>query len=94
MVVLEALHLGLHVITTRFSSADSLVPDGAGLVVQRDVHALAQGMDTFVAGTLEPSSFDSAAYNAEAMAEFYAALCIEPAPASSAAPTRDAEDAT
>ena len=78
MVILEALHLGLQVITTRFSSVDSALPPGVGLVVEQDTRALADGMRSYVEGGLGSVSFDSAAYNSEAMEEFYEALDIPP----------------
>jgi glycosyltransferase involved in cell wall biosynthesis len=78
MVILEALHLGLQVITTRFSSVDSALPPGVGLVVEQNARALAEGMEGYLQSGLQPVTFDSAAYNAEAMDEFYAALDIPP----------------
>jgi CDP-glycerol glycerophosphotransferase len=76
MVILEALHLGLQVITTRFSSVDSALPPGVGLVVEQDVHALAEGMIQYLDRGLGPVTFDGAAYNAQAVEEFYTALDI------------------
>ncbi len=76
MVILEALHLGLQVVTTRFSSVDSALPAGCGLVVDQDVDALAEGMLRSFEGRLGPVNFDSAAYNEAAIQEFYEALAI------------------
>lgn len=76
MGILEALHLGLEVITTRFSSVDSALPPGVGLIVERDVPALAEGMRSYLRGDLGPVDFDSASYNEAVLAEFYQALDI------------------
>ena len=78
MVILEALHLGLQVITTRFSSVDSALPPGVGLVVEQNARSLAEGMQHYLDLGLPPVAFDSVGYNAEAMDEFYAALDIPP----------------
>ena len=74
MVLLEALVLGLSVVSTRFDSvADALGP-GQGLVVDRSVAGLAEGMRAYLRGEVPPASFDPEAYNRRALAEFFAAI--------------------
>ena len=74
MVILEALVLGLPVITTKFSSVDSALPPGTGLVVPRTVEGVRDGMSAFLRGEVPAAAFDAEAYNRAAMAQFYAAI--------------------
>jgi CDP-glycerol glycerophosphotransferase len=74
MALLEALILGMPVVTTAFDSVRGALTDGGGLVVARDVDALAAGMQRFLAGEVPAEKFDPAAYNEQAMAEFYRAI--------------------
>ncbi|WP_375502073.1 CDP-glycerol glycerophosphotransferase family protein [uncultured Jatrophihabitans sp.] len=76
MVLLEALVLGLPIVTTDFESVGGALPVGSGLVVSRDVGALAEGMRAFLRGEVPSSAFDDDAYNAEAVAEFYRAIGV------------------
>jgi CDP-glycerol glycerophosphotransferase len=73
MVLLEALILGLPIVTTAFDSVRGALPDGYGLVVPKRVEALADGMRQFLRGNVPAKPFDAAAYNHEAMLEFYRA---------------------
>lgn len=81
MVILEARTLGLPVISTAFGSVSSAVPEGSGIVVERDVDALAGGMLQAVRSQLVAHPFDPNAYNADAMAQFYAAISTRTRPA-------------
>jgi CDP-glycerol glycerophosphotransferase (TagB/SpsB family)/glycosyltransferase involved in cell wall biosynthesis len=74
MVILEALVLGLPVITTRFSSVDSALPAGTGLVVPRTVEGVRDGMLAYLRGEVPAPAFDAESYNRTAMAQFYAAI--------------------
>jgi len=74
MVILEALVVGLPVVTTAFGSVHSALPEGVGLVVDRDVDALAQGLRAALRGEVPTAPFDADAYNGEVMAEFYRAI--------------------
>lgn len=74
MVLLEALVLGLPVVTTRFASVDSALPPGQGLVVDRTVDGVADGLRAFLRGEVPPPDFDPEAYNAHAVARFGAAI--------------------
>jgi glycosyltransferase involved in cell wall biosynthesis len=74
VALLEALILGLPVVTTAFDSVRDALMDGGGLVVAREVDALAAGMQRFLAGEVPSEKFDPAAYNEQAMAEFYRAI--------------------
>ena len=74
IALLEALVLGLPIVTTAFDSVRGSLPDGTGLVVARDTDALAAGMAAFLRGEVANPPFDHVAYNAAAMAEFYRAI--------------------
>ena len=74
MVLLEAMVLGLPVVTTEFGSVRGALPEGYGLVVKLKVGALADGMRAFLRGEVPTSPFDDAAYNREATHEFYRAI--------------------
>jgi CDP-glycerol glycerophosphotransferase (TagB/SpsB family)/glycosyltransferase involved in cell wall biosynthesis len=74
MVILEALVLGKPVVTTSFESVAGALPPGTGLVVDRDHHALAEGMRAAKRGEVPNPPFDPVAYNREAMADFYRAI--------------------
>ncbi len=78
MVILEALVLGVPVITTRFASVDSALPAGQGLVVDRGVDGVADGMRAFLRGQVPRPQFDAAAYNRQAVAQFVRAVGLAP----------------
>jgi CDP-glycerol glycerophosphotransferase (TagB/SpsB family) len=73
-VVLEALVLGLPVVTTDVASVRGALPDGYGRVVARTDRALADGMRAFLRGEVKPREFDYVRYNREAVEEFYGAI--------------------
>lgn len=70
MVILEALVLGLPVVTTAFDSVGSALPEGSGAVVERSVEGLVAGMCAAQESLVPPAPFDAVAYNEEAIAEF------------------------
>lgn len=71
MVLLEALVLGLPVITTSFGSVKGALPPNVGTIVDKNVSSLADAMygHTIENGVYEP--FDVRGYNERAMSEFY-----------------------
>ncbi len=77
MVLLEALVLGLPVVTTRFASVDSALPPGQGRVVERSVEGVAEGLRAFLRGEVPPPDFDPQAYNRQAVSSFYEAIGLE-----------------
>ncbi|GAA4362652.1 glycosyltransferase [Paeniglutamicibacter cryotolerans] len=77
MVILEALTLGLPVVTTAFGSVRAALPEGEGLVVEQTVSALANGMRSFLNGEVTSNHFDASEYNRAVMNEFYAAIGSE-----------------
>lgn len=77
MVLLEALVLGLPVVTTRFASVDSALPTGAGLVVPRTVEGVAEGMAAFLRGEVPRARFDPEGYNRSALRQFLAATGLD-----------------
>ena len=74
MVLLEALVLGLPVVTTRFASVADALPEGSGRVVDASAAALAEGMREFLRGEVSAVPFDYLAYNRQATNEFYRAI--------------------
>lgn len=74
MVILEALALGLPVVTVEFASAASALPNGDGLVVPQSVDDLAAGMRTFLRGEVSAGNFDVTEYNSTAVDEFVGAI--------------------
>ncbi len=74
MVLLEALVLGLPVVTTEFGSVRGSMPEGHGRIVARKVKPLADGMRAFLRGEVQARPFDYVAYNREATDEFYRAI--------------------
>jgi CDP-glycerol glycerophosphotransferase (TagB/SpsB family)/glycosyltransferase involved in cell wall biosynthesis len=74
MVLLEALVIGLPIVSTAFGSVRDALPAGTGLVVARDVDALADGMRAFLRGEVPNPPFDHVAYNRLATEEFYRAI--------------------
>ncbi len=76
MVILEALVLGLPIVTVAFASAESALPEGSGLVVPQTDEALAAGMHAFLDGTVVALPFDPDDYNREAVDQFYRAIGV------------------
>ena len=58
MVLLEALVVGLPVVTTDFESVSDALPGGAALVVRRDADAVADGLRAYLRGELSGKPFD------------------------------------
>jgi CDP-glycerol glycerophosphotransferase len=81
MVLLEALVLGLPIVTVEFASAKNALPAGSGLVVPQTDEGVADGLRAFLAGTVPESRFDYEAYNRKAVGEFYRAIGAVPVPA-------------
>lgn len=74
MVLLEALVLGLPVVTVAFGSAADALPEGVGLVVPATDEGLADGMEAFLAGKVPTAKFDDVTYNEGALEQFYSAI--------------------
>ena len=77
MVLLEALVLGVPVVTTAFDSVHGVMPAGQGLIVERSVDALAHGMEESIRGHVPSAPFDYVAYNHNAVRQFYAAIGLD-----------------
>ena len=82
MVLLEALTLGLPVVTVDFGSARDALPDGVGLVVPSSDADLASGMRAYLDGAVPVGTFDPEEYNARALEQFYRAIGVPDATAS------------
>lgn len=76
MVIMEAAILGLPIISVNFATVRDALPPGSIHVVDRTDDALAQGMLDFLQAPDAPVSFDFAAYNVVALAEFRSAAAI------------------
>ncbi len=76
MVILEALILGLPVVTVTFDSVADAVPAGTGLVVPQSVEGLRDGMTAYLEGRIPREPFDDDAYNAQALQDFYTAIGV------------------
>jgi CDP-glycerol glycerophosphotransferase (TagB/SpsB family)/glycosyltransferase involved in cell wall biosynthesis len=74
VALLEALVLGLPVVTTAFGSVRGALPDGFGRIVPPTVEGLAEGMRSFLRGEIPVEPFDHVAYNRAATEEFYRAI--------------------
>lgn len=74
MVILEALVLGLPIVTVEFASAKNALPTGSGLVVPQTDEGVTEGLRAFLAGGVPDSRFDYEAYNRKAVGEFYRAI--------------------
>jgi CDP-glycerol glycerophosphotransferase (TagB/SpsB family)/glycosyltransferase involved in cell wall biosynthesis len=79
MVILEALVLGLPIVTVEFASAKNALPAGSGLVVPQTDEGVTSGLEAFLRGRVPSSEFDYVAYNRKAVAEFYRAIGAETA---------------
>jgi len=78
MVILEALVLGLPIVTVEFASAKNALPAGSGLVVPQTDDGVAAGLRAYLAGDVPESRFDPEAYNRKAVGEFYRAIGAAP----------------
>jgi CDP-glycerol glycerophosphotransferase len=76
MVILEALVLGLPVVTVAFGSARDALPAGEGLVVPSTDEDLAQGMAAYLSGTVVSAPFDVTEYNTRQLDHFYRAIGV------------------
>src|SRR5690625_1034476 len=70
MVILEAKYFGLPVLTTAFSSVRGSLDPDEGLIVERDVQALADGMIRALADEIPVKEFDVEAYDETVLQEF------------------------
>ncbi|MGP9527834.1 CDP-glycerol glycerophosphotransferase family protein [Glutamicibacter sp. AOP5-A2-18] len=71
MVLLEALVLGLPVITTSFGSVKGALPANVGTIVDKNAGSLAKAMYEHTIDNIVYEPFDSLEYNERAMNEFY-----------------------
>lgn len=74
MVLLEALVLGLPVITTSFGSVAGALPAGVGTIVEPQVEALSNAMIDAIEFPDDDFKFDVNSYNKRAVEEFEAIL--------------------
>jgi CDP-glycerol glycerophosphotransferase len=74
MVLLEAMVLGLPIVTTDFASVSGALPEGSGYITPSTVKGLAEGMRAFLEGRVPAPPFDYVAYNQNAVEQFYRAI--------------------
>lgn len=74
MVILEALVLGLPIVTVEFESVKNALPAGFGLIVPQTDEDLAQGLTAFLKGDVPSGTFDHAAYTRRALNQFHTAI--------------------
>jgi CDP-glycerol glycerophosphotransferase len=77
MVILEAMVVGLPVVTVSFGSVRDALPSGFGLVTESTDAALADGMRAFLRGDVPAPVFDAEAYNQAALEEFERAVKLD-----------------
>ena len=70
MVLLEAAIIGLPMVSVRFASVDSALPNGDILIVDQTDEALAAGMVEALRGGVAAPRFDPEAYNRGVLQEF------------------------
>jgi glycosyltransferase involved in cell wall biosynthesis len=76
MVILEAMMVGLPIVSVAFGSVTDAIPEGSGLIVAQTEAALAQGMIAYLDGRVPTAPFDAKAYNRAAIDEFYRAIGV------------------
>ena len=74
MVLLEAMVLGLPIVSTDFASVRGALPEGFGRIVPLTVEGLADGLRAHLAGQIPAPAFDVVTYNRTAVAQFYRAI--------------------
>jgi glycosyltransferase involved in cell wall biosynthesis len=74
MVLLEAMVLGLPVLTVDFGSARDALPAGAALIVPATDADLTAGLILFLEQGIDTVPFDAAQYNLGALEQFAAAI--------------------
>ncbi|WP_315793760.1 glycosyltransferase [Paenibacillus sp. BIC5C1] len=74
MVLLEALVLSKHIISTDIAGSRSVIENAEGTLVSNSVEGLYQGMKEFIEESKKEVNFDYKKYNDRAMAMFYDSL--------------------
>jgi CDP-glycerol glycerophosphotransferase len=77
MVILEALVLGVPIVTVEFESVKNALPPGFGLVVPQTDEDLAKGLNVFLTGGVPSGAFDHTAYTSLALEQFYSAIGVQ-----------------
>lgn len=70
LALLEALVLGVPVVTAEYNVVYSVLPENAGLITEPTVDGLAEGMQRFLDGTVPTEEFDTVSYNNRSRREF------------------------
>jgi CDP-glycerol glycerophosphotransferase len=76
MVFLEAMVLGLPIVTTDFAAVRSALPAGYGCIVPQDVAGVAEGMRAYLSGNVPAPVFDYVEHNQKAVRQFYEAIGV------------------
>ncbi|MCM3705702.1 CDP-glycerol glycerophosphotransferase family protein [Cytobacillus firmus] len=75
MTLLEALVIGLPIISTNIPGSKSLLENGYGELVENSETGLINGMDKFIKGKIKSKKFDYISYNQNALQMFYEKVC-------------------
>ena len=76
MVILEALVLGLPVVSVAFASGQHAISGNGEHVVEQSDQGLADGMIAFLNGKVTPATFNAEGYNRKALRHFYRAIGV------------------
>lgn len=76
MVILEALVLGLPVVSVAFGSGEHAISGNGEHVVEQSDQGLAEGMMAFLNGEVTPATFNAEGYNRKAIRHFYRAIGV------------------
>ncbi|PKR82661.1 spore coat protein CotS [Heyndrickxia camelliae] len=77
MVLLEALIVGIPIISTDIPGSRSILQNGYGELVENSVDGLVLGMEKYLMNQLLTREFDYRTYNREALGMFYREVCGE-----------------
>jgi CDP-glycerol glycerophosphotransferase len=75
LAMIEAMMLGLPVISTDVVGSHSVLVDGYGLLVENSAEGLARGMQAYLDGYKAEKAFDAEQYQIQALTQFEDLLC-------------------
>lgn len=74
LALMEAVVLGVPVVTTEYNVVRSVLPEGVGLITPPTADGLAEGMQAYLDGKVPVGPFDSVTYNRVSREQFDAAV--------------------
>jgi CDP-glycerol glycerophosphotransferase len=78
LVLLEAMILGIPIVSTDFPCVHDILGAEHGLIVENSVDGLIDGMKAFLDGKVQSKPFDYESYQKNALTMFYAKVLGEP----------------